>query len=93
MDQMIRIDSQGFSHIHEEIRQFQRPGEGFLLQLTIIFQIQTEQIVHDLLEGHVHPIPLEDMVHHINYHRGQGTHDDEILRNQTHMRNETQGRQ
>ena len=29
MDQMIRIDYQGFSHIHEEIRQFQRPGEGF----------------------------------------------------------------
>jgi len=75
MDQMIRIDFQGFSHIHEEICQFQRPGEGFLLRLTIIFQIQTEQIVHDLPEGHVHAIPLEDIVHHINYHRGQGTHE------------------
>ena len=75
MDQMIRIDSQGFGHIHEEIRQFQRPGEGFLLQLTIVLQIQTEQIVHDLLEAHIHPIPLEDMIHHIHDHRGQGTHE------------------
>ena len=93
MDQMIDIDSKCFHDIHEQIDGIRGSGEVFLPIITIVSEIQSAQLVHYPTERHIDAFRLQYMIDDIHHHSGRGTHDDEILRNQTHMRNETQGRQ